>query len=398
MSLIQVLQSNDEYLKHLQESFRMLRECLRNDGQKIEVWSMYEELPLSIPILNKSTMIVTPESARLLEGHDISIHKDHVEMVRFRGQIEDPLGKQPSLFTIVGKLKEIMQSDHDPGEIELALRRNHTAIDEAVQGSRQSLKDSLWFETMFHQLIRIEEPGADTCQWIYDRPEYKEWIGSIHSNEVNAPVPMLLIKGTLGSGKSTLLRSIMKRRLGIPETPLDRYLSFFFSPMSGGLDQSIEGFYRSILFQIVKKFPEANDLVRGFREDMNGTEWHITELWNLIRSVFKNEIFRGKIVVLVVDAVDQCIGMSPDTLVLNLQSLRDLASASSTRLLLCVSCREHPVIKFASWSTVMLAPCNECDLKTIARRRLRDFLPDDEGTTLVEYRPRSATSTMFRWC
>lgn len=381
MSLIQVLQSNDEYLKHLQESFRMLRDCLRNEGQKIDVWSIYEELPLSIPIVNTSTMIVTPESARLLEGHDISIHKDHVEMVRFRGQVEDPLGKQPSLFTIVGKLKEIMQSDHDPGDIELALRRNHTALDEAVQRSRQSLKDSLWFDTMFHQLTRIEEPDADTCQWIYDQPEYKEWIGSIHSDDVNKLAPMLLIKGTLGSGKSTLLRSIMKRRLGIPEISLDLYLSFFFSLMRRGLHQSIEGFYRSILFQIVKKFPEANDLVRALREDMNSTEWHVTEMWNLIQSVFKSEIFRGKIIVLVVDAIDQCIGISPDTLVLKLQSLRDLASSSGTRLLLCVSCREHPVIKFASWSTVMLAPGNEGDLKAIAKRRLRDFLPDDEGTT-----------------
>jgi hypothetical protein len=51
---------------------------------------------------------------------------------------------------------------------------------------------------------------------------------------------------------------------------------------------------------------------------MNSTEWHVAEMWNLIQSVFKSEIFRGKIIVLVLDAIDQCTGISPDGLVLKL--------------------------------------------------------------------------------
>ncbi|KIW68048.1 hypothetical protein PV04_04018 [Phialophora macrospora] len=382
MSLLKVLQSDDEYLKHLHESFLVLRENLRERGQKIAVWTMYEELPMRLPYLRITTMIVNPVSARFSEGHDISIRKDHSEMTKFRCQIEDPFGKQAALLTIVGTIKAIMRSNGLLAEAK-ALRQPHSLPQATGLLERQTMIDLLWFPSMFRRLAKIADPDPSTFTWLSGQHQWETWLASQQTRM------MLLIKGPLGCGKSTLLRHVVKKYTGDVHLPdlanwPDLCLSFFFDPETVGLESSSRGLYRSILCQLVRKYPQINDLIRSFREDVHGGDLEPSELWNLLRRALSSDYLRGKYIMLVVDAVNECRDISPADLISKFGLLCDLAKAAGIRLAICASCREHPIIEFSSWLTILMVPINDADLHAISERRLHEFLSDAALTANLE--------------
>lgn len=82
-SLLEVLQTNNQLLQHIQVSFwSMIREQ-REGSRPLQVTNFFEELPL--PAVGK---VVSRESATLEGYNPISIHANHRDMVKF-GSAED---------------------------------------------------------------------------------------------------------------------------------------------------------------------------------------------------------------------------------------------------------------------------------------------------------------------
>lgn len=82
-SLLEILETDNQFLESIQVRFWSMVRELREAGRSLEVTCFFEELPL--PVVGK---VVSKESATLEGYSSFSIHANHVDMVRF-GSVED---------------------------------------------------------------------------------------------------------------------------------------------------------------------------------------------------------------------------------------------------------------------------------------------------------------------
>jgi len=83
--LLEILETDNQFLESIQVRFwAMIRE-LREGGRRLEVTCFFEELPLALAGVGK---IVSKESATLEGYNSFSIHANHRDMVRF-GSVGD---------------------------------------------------------------------------------------------------------------------------------------------------------------------------------------------------------------------------------------------------------------------------------------------------------------------
>lgn len=110
---------------------------------------------------------------------------------------------------------------------------------------REKLIDPLELDSMNSRYATIKTAHARTCEWLLITPEYKDWCESKMTLEHHG---ILWIKGKPGSGKSTIMKfaySAASRETGII------VIKHFF-----GSEDSMEGMYRSLLYQLFEKIPE----------------------------------------------------------------------------------------------------------------------------------------------
>ncbi|RFU33775.1 hypothetical protein B7463_g2523, partial [Scytalidium lignicola] len=78
-SLLQVLETNDQLLKSIQDRFWAMVREQRESGRRLEISCFFEELPLQM--VGK---VVSKESATLEGYTSVSVHANHRDMVKFR--------------------------------------------------------------------------------------------------------------------------------------------------------------------------------------------------------------------------------------------------------------------------------------------------------------------------
>lgn len=160
---------------------------------------------------------------------------------------------------------------------------------------RRILLNSLEFEEMNARHMTISEAHAETCQWLFQRDEYKLWRDpkSFHHH-----CGFLWLKGKPGAGKSTLMKSALD--FGVKSYCEDVIISFFFSARGSPLEGSAQGMYRSLIYQLLKNFPSlpAPDGPVGLRD------WPLEPL----KRMFRDTVLRlGTMsITSYVDALDEC--------------------------------------------------------------------------------------------
>ena len=127
----------------------------------------------------------------------------------------------------------------------------------------QRFLDSLWFPEIHRRQETIHEAHEKTFQWIFESEEsgktVRRWDNFVHWLEKGQST--YWINGKAGSGKSTLMNYIyqdartmasLKAWSGPKEIVT---LGFFFWNAGGTLEKSSEGLLRSLVYQILKRFP-----------------------------------------------------------------------------------------------------------------------------------------------
>jgi protein SERAC1 len=115
----------------------------------------------------------------------------------------------------------------------------------------QEFLQSLEFPGMTSRQGNIQTALDDTCEWLYQTPQYIEWI---HRKRIVENQGLLWIKGKPGSGKSTLMKNAFQRADTLHRKSQTTVVGFFFNARSTeALEKTPLGLYRSFLHQVIRQ-------------------------------------------------------------------------------------------------------------------------------------------------
>jgi ankyrin repeat protein len=205
---------------------------------------------------------------------------------------------------------------------------------------RQMLQDSLRFDQIDARHMTIKNAHARTCKWFLECPKYLQWLDPA---ELDKHHGFLWIKGNPGTGKSTLMKfaAAHARRKGTDR----EVVSFFFNARGEDLERSTVGTYRSLLLQLLDKFPY---LLRVFDSlDLStaciSTEykWSIEALETLLEQALR---MLEKPTVCYIDALDECDERQIREMIAFFERMGEFVASSEIQFHICLSSRHYPHI------------------------------------------------------
>ncbi|KAL6808162.1 ankyrin repeat-containing domain protein [Trichoderma camerunense] len=210
------------------------------------------------------------------------------------------------------------------------------------QSGMEAVLRSLNFEQINSRHATIKTQHSKTCQWLLDHPKYIEWLEPIHFTSHHG---FLWINGKPGAGKSTLMKfasTYVKNKWRA--TADATVISFFFNARGVRLENSIEGMYRSLLFQIFQKIPDVlHDSDHIIQARPNQATWDIETLQALFTHA-ATRLGRRQITCFI-DALDECDLSEVENMVEYFEDLGDQAAESQTKIHICFSSRHYPHIE-----------------------------------------------------
>jgi Cdc6-like AAA superfamily ATPase len=175
---------------------------------------------------------------------------------------------------------------------------------------KKDLLESLRFDQIDDRFMNIKPGHAKTCRWLLESTEYLDWMNVDKLSEHHG---FFWIKGKPGCGKSTVTKfAFMEIKKSSQSTAL---LSFFFNARGSDLERNTIGLYRSLLVQLLEKFPGSQQV------------WNITSLTHrpsdgqlkTNREMLKHllaqavQILEQHSITIIVDALDECDEMKYET-------------------------------------------------------------------------------------
>lgn len=213
----------------------------------------------------------------------------------------------------------------------------------------------------------IAKAHSNTCRWLYDRCEYKAWRDS--DQRVNHH-GFFWIKSKPGAGKSTLMKFLLNTAK--QQLPQDIIVSFFFNARGDQLEQSVEGMYRHLLWQLLKTIPRLQSILKlpdSVASFQNG--WPIAKL----KSLFQEAILSlGKDrVTCFIDALDECPEDQVRDLIEFVEEIGGLATSEAIDFHVCFSSRYYPNIDIAKCQHLTLdgQEGHQQDIATYIKTKLR---------------------------
>jgi hypothetical protein len=98
----------------------------------------------------------------------------------------------------------------------------------------------------------IKQEQKKTCRWFLSHPCYKAWLDPASLAQHHG---FLWISGKPGAGKSTIMKFAYSSMKAKARHKHAITASFFFNARGNGLEKSISGMYRSLLFNCLKGTP-----------------------------------------------------------------------------------------------------------------------------------------------
>lgn len=185
--------------------------------------------------------------------------------------MEERLRSFPQEYAAVQREQhiEVVSLLHDirDGKSRRASSTNRYIEQEAKESTLKKVLDSLYFDQEKDRYDAIDNAHRGTFEWIYSNPP-SGTTGATWSNFrswLRNDAGIYWVSGKAGSGKSTLMKLLATDKrtrdslLGWSAGGRLLVLSFYFWNPGTPLQKSLEGLFRSILLQVLQKFPELGE-------------------------------------------------------------------------------------------------------------------------------------------
>lgn len=206
---------------------------------------------------------------------------------------------------------------------------------------RKAFLDALKFEGMHSRRRQAKKPYSTTCAWLPDHPVYKRWLDS---NEYKQHHGLLWVKGKPGAGKTTLVK--YADDVACPKNIVR--VGFYFHARSREiLQKSIDGMYRSLLYQLLDKQTALQNLVLDtFDTSINldaSAEWPRETLQEMLAFVFANMAKRR--IHCYIDALDECDVQQVQHMIDLFETINQDSADDKRYLRILLASRHYPIIR-----------------------------------------------------
>ena len=166
---------------------------------------------------------------------------------------------------------------------------------------RRFLMEKLSFDQANSRRATIKKTHLKTCKWLFQQPKYQDWLDQ---NKIFDNHSFFWIKKKFGMGKSMLMKYTLEQiKKTLPKKSI--VISFFFNARGEKFEKSIIGMYRSLLFQLLQRFPKLQCVLDFFISATTFEQWDVEILKNTFFYVV--EKLEQKHLLCLVDALDECL-------------------------------------------------------------------------------------------
>ncbi|ESZ93142.1 hypothetical protein SBOR_6469 [Sclerotinia borealis F-4128] len=328
-------------------------------------------------------LVVDKESAilHIPDERVIPMNRHHRNICRFSGP------ESKSYQRVWGILKEFADEANKMVPDEL------TAEDKAVLSAIQ-------YSEMAQRRHDANRAHPTTCSWIFKNRAYLDWKDAHRS--------LIWITGKPGAGKSTLMAYILSNFR--PRDPRQLVLNFFFHGRGSPLQQSPEGMYRELLYQLYSQASSIRDQLRksftekmALRQSEDGCVWATDELrdWLFITITW---IAKTTPVAIFVDALDEAGDDNARNLIGYFDDMQKTISREGGFLRICIACRHYPNVTLSDGFEVIVENGNKQDIAIYVHEELSSkfrLWDDDpvaiEGRKTMENAIVKQSKGVFQW-
>lgn len=329
---------------------------------------------------------VVPEYSSLIGNdreHAETLQADHVQMCRYSGK------EDPNYRKVAGEICSIyfsIMALNQPKPLitrEIPIRSQSTRKglwsqnfgDDHEGQCNKAFLQSLWFPGINSRYDGLENPAAQTCQWLFEHESFQDWLTS-RSREKHQG--LLWLKGKPGSGKSTLMKEAFRRASLRQAKALssEQTAAFFFNGKGNELGHSVVGLFRSLLYQLLHKDLSSLNSFREYWNEKFNREagltsdppsWTEAELKNAFESVIMRQT--GRKTTILIDAVDECDSNRVRDITYFWRKITKSAYAARIDLNVCLSSRHFPSVTISDCSEIIMEQCNSRDIATYLSQR-----------------------------
>ena len=316
------------------------------------------------------------------------------------------LAQSPQSFNDLRSLLQV-ESSSIKEHITNELRQNQRHL--AYQNYCQHFLNSLWYPEIHRRRETVSKAHEKTFEWIYELdgfdPSNRRWDSIIQWLEHGEGI--YWVSGKAGSGKSTLMSYIYdndrtSKLLGIWSGAKDVFVpSYFFWSSGNELEKSSEGLLRSLLCQILQKFPNLTPSGNedNFTQELDKEEhyqprpiaaWTEHKLHLTLQHVMLRAQKTCRICIFI-DGIDETSD-DPDAAIAVIKSM-----LSANGKILLSSRRDPPYINaFDSSAKLRLQDLTESDVRTYVWDKLQPFLGRDKMSEIVD-RILDKAQGVFLW-
>lgn len=233
---------------------------------------------------------------------------------------------------------------------------------------------SLYFGEINHKRETIRERTKGTCNWILKHHLYIQWIGSLSG--------MLWIRGAPGVGKSTVMNYVMSQSEGEKKDPDLEGRPFplislihLFRWDGARLERSLEGLCRSLLHQLLLRFPDRLTALReSFAIKSRGSgfsnekiQWGASKLFQLLEESIQDAVHVANIRIFI-DGIDECDENDAELAINMFQCIvknhgKKERSHDTCQLVVCFGCRNDTLIVYDGDATIDVQQQNRDDIR-----------------------------------
>lgn len=256
----------------------------------------------------------------------------------------------------------------------------------------QSALESLMFDEMDSRYLTIATTFPTTCKWFLGREEYRRWQDKSFISEHHG---FLWVKGKAGAGKSTLMKYAFNNAEKSRKDN-ETVISFFFNARGAPIEKSLEGMYRSLLYQLLEKLPRLRPLLNKRRTlSARRQGWSLTLLKEVIRDAI--ETLESDRLSCYVDALDECTEDDVKDMVAFFEELGESAVSNGVSFYVCFASRHYPYIDIKRSESIILEDSDghKDDIAKYIRKKLNinNKKLKQEMTEKIEQR----ASGVFLW-